>query len=482
MKELLRIRDLSTDKTNKAALNLFRLQVFSNEILGIIGLNGSGKNTLAEVLAGEASIKCGQIHFKGIRLEMEGQRISRLQLEKQGIFVIRNENRLIRNLNISENMSISLKQRMSDLLRNPGKREKLVELTLNEFLPDLNLDTDVFDLPLAVHWMIGILKAYIEGAQLILLDRIIEFCSENERLELFRFIKVLRNKGTSFVITYNKIASFLTVFDRLGIVRNGKLSGIIHKSEYNPKLLANLVIGREFVDKFSIKKEGKAVISNKLLEVQDLKSGHSGGDISLALHHAEILGIYDPVQEKSAELINILSGSSPFEKIRIMVEDKSVIIDEEYHAIRSGIGIVSEKIFDKLFFKELTAGQNLSLSAAKRTAQLGGFIPSSAENYLENKYPVEIGIPDNFVSLPVKHIDKDYQFILALHMRILSGAKIILLENPVRRADLLTRKMVYQRIESLRKKGTGVIFVSTDITELDGFCDRIIQYEKIGLI
>jgi len=53
---------------------------------------------------------------------------------------------------------------------------------------------------------------------------------------------------------------------------------------------------------------------------------------------------------------------------------------------------------------------------------------------------------------------------------------------PVRRADLLTREMVYQRIESLRKKGTGVIFVSTDITELDGFCDRIIQYEKIGLI
>jgi ribose transport system ATP-binding protein len=482
MKELLRIRDLSTDETNKAALNQFRLQVFSSEILGIVGLNGSGKNTLVEVLSGETSVKSGQIYFRGIRLELEGQKISRLQLEKQGIFVIKNENRLIRNLNISENMSISLKRRVSDLLKNPGKREKLVELTLNEFFPDLNPDTDAFNLPLSVHWNIGILKAYIEGAQLIILDRILEFCSEHERQELFRFIKILRNKGTSFIITYNKIAPFLKVFDRLGVVRNGKLSGIIHHSEYNPKLLANLIIGKEFADKFSIRNRGETIVGNKLLEVQDLNSLTSFGNISLTLHSSEILGIYDPVQEKSAELINILSGNSPAEKNRILVEDEPVIINEEYHAIRSGIGIVSEKIFDKLFFKELTAGQNLSLSAAKRSALLGGFIPSSVENYLENKYLTEIGIPDEYTTLPVKLMDKDYQFILALHMRILSGAKIILLENPVRRADLLTRKMVYQRIESLRKKGTGLIFVSTDITELDGFCDRIIQYDKSGLI
>ena len=474
MKELLRIRDLSTDKKNMAALNRFRLQIFSSEIVGIIGLNGSGKNTLAPVLTGEESIEDGSIYYKGRIIEIEGQRISRMQLEKLGIFVIRTGNKLIRNLNISENMSISLKHSIIDLLKNPGHKEKLVELTLKEFFPYLNPGTNAFDLPLSVQWMIGILKAYIEGAELIFLDRILEFCSEKERNDIFSFIKILRKKGCSFVITYNKIAAFLSFFDRLGVIRNGELAGIVSKTEYDPKLLADLVVGRKFTEKFTVTKKGEAAEGRRLLEVS--------GQVELELQPAEILGLYDPFQERSAELIDLLSGYSLNEDNKIKVNGSSVELNEDYHAIQSGIGIVSEKIFDKLFFKELTAGQNLSLSAAKRTAGRSGYIPSTAEKYLEEKYPVEIGIPDDFIRLPVRLINKDYQFILALHMRILSGAKIIILENPVRRADLLTRELIYMCIEAVRKKGAGIIFVSTDISELDGFCDRIVQHDRIGSI
>ena len=167
MKELLRVRDLSTEKKNMAALNRFRLQIFNSEIVGIIGLNGSGKNTLAPVLTGEEFIESGSIYYKGRIIEMEGHVLSRMQLEKLGIFVIRTGNKLIKNLNISENMSISLKRRITDLLKNPGHKEKLVELTLKEFFPYINPDTNAFDLPLYLQWMIGILKAYIEGAELI---------------------------------------------------------------------------------------------------------------------------------------------------------------------------------------------------------------------------------------------------------------------------------------------------------------------------
>lgn len=481
MTELLRIRDLSTGDTNKAVLSQFRLQVFSSEILGIVGLNGSGKSTLADVLSGEARVQTGQIYLNGIRFDLHEQKISRLLLEKQGIFVVKNENKLIGNFNVSENMSISLKHRMSDLFRNPGKKEKLVDLTLTEFFPELNPDTDVNKLSLAVQWEIGVLKAYISGAQLIVLDRIIEFCSDNERQELLRFIKILRKKGTSFIITYNKISPVLKHFDRLGVVRNGKLSGIIHQIDYDPKLLANLIIGREYVDRVSIKNDSLSV-GSKLLEVQNLTSGTAMGDVGLTLHSGEILGLYDPIQDKSAELINILNGDSPLGKQKVLVGDQEVSFSEKYHAIRAGIGIVSEKIFDQLFFKDLTAGQNLVISAAKRSAVFCGHIPLSAEKFLETQYLAGTGIPDTAARLPVKLIEKDLQFILALHMRILSGVKIFLLENPMGGADLLTRKIFYQRIESLRKTGTGVIFISTDYTDLDGFCDRVIQYDKIGSI
>ena len=479
MNELIRIRNLTTAETNKAPLNNFRLQVFTGEILGLVGLNGSGKSTLADVLSGEVTVKSAQIHLNGKRVDFKAQLIPRILLEKEGVFIVRNENRLIGNLNVSENMSISMKQRLSDLLKNPGRKEKLVELTLAEFFPSLNPDKDAEFLPPAVHWRIGILKAYIEGAKLIILDRIVEFCSETERQQLFYLIELLRKKGTAFVITYNKVAPFLAGFDRTGVVRGGGLAAIIHRSEFDSGLLANLIIGREYTDRSSIRNEDSTV-GGRLLEVRDTPASAEYGNISLTLHSAEILGIWDPVQEKSAELIDLLSGRQTAGNQQLLVNGKAVTIKEEHNAVGSGIGIVSEKIFDKLFFRELTAGQNLAISAAKRSAGFAGRIPASAENYLEQKYLQDTGIPESAGSIAVKYLEKDLQFILALHMRILGGARILLLENPVRGADLLSRKNVYHRIELLRSKGTGIIFISTDFTELDGFCDRIIQYDRIG--
>ena len=191
----------------------------------------------------------------------------------------------------------------------------------------------------------------------------------------------------------------------MGVIRNGELAGIVRKTEYDPRLLANLVVGRKFADKFTVRKEGEAASGRKLLQVS--------GQLKLDLQPAEILGLYDPFQEKSAELIDILRGYSLNESNSIQVNGNPVELNEDYHPIQSGIGIVSEKIFDKLFFRDLTPGQNLSLSAVKRTAAWNGFIPASAERYFEEKYPVEIGIPGEFIRLPVRLIDKDYQFILA---------------------------------------------------------------------
>jgi len=479
MEELIRIRNLCTEDSNKAALYNFRLQVFSGELLALVGLNGSGKSTLADVLTGGIGVKRGDIFLRGAHVKLEGQRVSRLFFEKRGIYTIKNENRLIGNLNVSENMSISLKRRMRDLLKNPGRKGTLLDLTLKEFLPLINPQSNALDLPPAIHWEIGILKAYIEGARLIVLDRIIEFCSSNERRELFRLINILKTKGTAFVVSFNKTASFLREFDRIGIVRNGGLSGILHPSDYDSKTVANLIIGREYSEGISIRKESP-VPGRPLLEVHELSPGRSSEDLDLSLHSAEILGIYDPVQDRSEELINVLSGSGG--STRIAVDGRAVEISETYHAVRAGIGIVSEKIFDTLFFMDLTAGENLAISAARRSAGPGGNIPSSADRYIRSTYLAHTGIPAAAAALPVKYIEKDYLFLLAIHMRILSGARIFILENPVRRADLLTHNMIYQRIESLRKSGTGVIFISTDFTELDGFCDRIVQYDKIGAL
>ncbi|WP_020613645.1 ATP-binding cassette domain-containing protein [Sediminispirochaeta bajacaliforniensis] len=483
MGELLRIRELTTGRFHGSALHEFRLQIFEQELLGLVGLNGSGKSTLAGIFAGEIPVKQGVLFFDGNRYDWTVQKISRTFFERVGFYVVRNETRLIGNLNIAENMSISFKPHLRDIWKNPGKQEKVVTAVLHEFTPSLNPYEKGGTLSLAVHWELGILKAYMNGAKLIILDRIFEFCSKSEQDELFTLIHRLNQKGTSFLITYNKVAPILETCDRVAVVRDGTLSAIIHKNDYDPKLVAlHLLIGQDYIGREAVRKVDDKTGEKPLMEIRNLCAGVELQNFSFTLYKEEILGISDPVQEKTTALLRVLNGSKTPEKGEIYVHGKPLVFGSEHHALRYGIGIVSEKFFDNLFFRDLSTGDNLILSVAKRASRFLGYIPSLVEQYFRRRYPAEIGIPGQLAERPVKFLEQDLQFILALHMRILSGAKVFLLENPVRSADLLTRNMVYQKIDSLRKKKMGVIFISADYSELDGFCDRIIQCDSQGMI
>lgn len=63
--ELLRIRELTTGRFHGSALHEFRLQIFDQELFGLVGLNGSGKSTLAGIFAGEIPVKQGMLFLMG---------------------------------------------------------------------------------------------------------------------------------------------------------------------------------------------------------------------------------------------------------------------------------------------------------------------------------------------------------------------------------------------------------------------------------
>ncbi len=481
MGELLRIRSLTTSNNTESGLNGFRLQIFDHEIAGLIGLNGSGKSLLVDVLSGERQVRKGVLKIGDKRWRLDTQRLSRTLLEENGVYIVKNETRLIKNLNLSENMSISTIKKLRSMLKNPLKQEPLLRALLEEFASDLDISTKGDNLPLSAHWRIGIIKAYMEGAKLIILDRILEYCSAPENEQIMNLVRTFRSKGTAFLVTYNKTARFLKDFDRLAIVRNGRLAAVVHREDYDPESLAGLMTGQAYSETTAVRAGSEIPGKKKLLEIKDLNTENCMAELSLNLFTDEILGVYDPVQENSETLLKVLTGKCEIKSGQILIDGKSVRFESAHHALKYGVGIVSEILFDRLFFEDLSAGDNIMFSAARRASRFLGFISSQVEQYFCKKLPPEIGISAECNDKPVRYVDRHMQFVLALHMKILSGAQILILENPLRSADLITRELVYHNIAAQTKKGLGIIFISSDYSELDGFCDRIIQFEQKGV-
>ena len=56
---------------------------------------------------------------------------------------------------------------------------------------------------------------------------------------------------------------------------------------------------------------------------------------------------------------------------------------------------------------------------------------------------------------------------------IMSRAKIFILDEPTRGLDIASKIDIYNFINDLVKKDVGIIFISSDIEEILGLCDRV---------
>lgn len=95
-KEILRMEEIESYLGGKKILSGARLNLFQNEIIGIIGVNYSGKSTLIGGIAGFYPYAAGRSY-----LNEESIRITSIeQARKAGIFYIQKQSSLIEDFTI----------------------------------------------------------------------------------------------------------------------------------------------------------------------------------------------------------------------------------------------------------------------------------------------------------------------------------------------------------------------------------------------
>ncbi len=63
---------------------------------------------------------------------------------------------------------------------------------------------------------------------------------------------------------------------------------------------------------------------------------------------------------------------------------------------------------------------------------------------------------------------------VALAKWLLSGAKVLVLDEPTRGVDVGARQEIYQIIRELASEGVAVVVVSSDLPEILSICERVI--------
>jgi branched-chain amino acid transport system ATP-binding protein len=215
------------------ALDGLDLAVAANEIIGLIGPNGSGKTTFFNVVTGIYGADEGHVTFDGVDITNAASRA----VYQAGISRTFQRSRLSLPLSIFDNIMIGnhkcLNQglwfnlvRRADFRREFDENHRAARALVEVFEPGLadRLFEPVAGLPMIDRRRIEICRALISAPRLLLLDEPSAGMTHDETAELMNDILLVRerNKDLTIVIVEHEMGVIERITDRCVVLNFGR--------------------------------------------------------------------------------------------------------------------------------------------------------------------------------------------------------------------------------------------------------------------
>jgi len=461
---LLELKNISLSVSN-FKINDVSLCLYPGEVHMIMGENGSGKSMLMQMISGILQPDSGEIYFNGQLVKPK----SLTFYSSHELIFIQQHSVLLENLSVAENLYFHNLPYKSKLLHSIDY-EKLNHQFL-ELVHELNLPIDTADtvsnLGLAQKQMIEFCKAYISDAKVVILDEPSASLTPSERELLYRIVNHIKSRGAGIFYITHRIDDSMRIGDRISIIRNGELVGTKIIKESTEEEIVKLLIGSrlgERYPKINIKK-GKT-----LLSVSDLNFEDKLKNINFQLREGEVLGITGLAGSGRTLLAKCLFGAVKYEG-QISVNSKPIKLSNPRVAIHSGIALMPENRYEDSIFKELDTKENVAFPSLRRFSR-NSVINSDLMEQAVLDYITKINIPQmnrkNILSYSEGSLQK------AIFAKwLMSRARIFILDEPTRGIDLASKIDIYNFINDMTKKKAGIIYISSDIDEIMGICDRV---------
>ncbi len=468
---ILRMKAISKAFPGVIALSDVSFDLRKGETHALIGENGAGKSTLMKILGGAYTPDGGEIEIQGQTVSISSPAVA-LAL---GVSVIYQEFNLVPTLNVVEN--IFLGKEMSrgpfGVMDRSAMRTKARSVLEQLGLDNVDLKTQVRGLSVAQQQLVEIGKALFNDASILVMDEPTSVLSAKESDRLFHLMGELIGRGISIVYVSHRLEEVLRLADRITVLRDGAR---ICTLDNGPKAvskdeLIRYMVGRDLVDYFP--RRAVRPGTEKVLEVKNLSRRGEFENISFDLHRSEILGVYGLVGAGRTEIAETIFGHRRADFGEVSVVGKPMNSADIIDSIREGIALVPEDRKRGGLVTVLSLGDNICLPNQKRIATLGTVVARKKKR-LVNEYMESLSIRPALPTRPVREFSGGNQQKAVIAKWLATRPKVIIFDEPTRGIDVGAKAEIYQLITNLSEQGVGILFISSELLEILGMCDRVV--------
>ena len=217
--QLLEIKEIDVAYDDVQVLRGISFYVEEGEIVSIVGSNGAGKSTLLGAISGLLSLRSGEIHFKGARVDhIEPQERVRL-----GIVQIPEGRRLFPHMTVLDHLLVG-----SFTPRAKAEREKSLDYVFNLF-PIFKERQNQLGRTLSggQQQMLAIARGLMANPEILMLDEPSLGLAPLLVEDVFKTIARIHEEGKSVLLIEQHVHEALTYCSRGYVLENGRfiLSG-----------------------------------------------------------------------------------------------------------------------------------------------------------------------------------------------------------------------------------------------------------------
>ena len=458
----------------------------AGQVHALVGENGSGKSTLAKVFAGVLPLDSGTVSVN------RGTPQSPIAAKRLGLAMVFQEILVADGGTVLDNLFLGhdglFRARLSLREKRARARAMLDRLTDVQ----IDLDAAIDDFPLSIQQWIVIARALLGEPRVVIFDEATAALDQASVQRFFTEVRRLKEAGVCVVLVTHRIDEIMAICDRATVLSDGVNTGTLAREALTEQRLLDLMT-RAVAAETQPEARVTAVVpardsrastepASDLLTVSGLQLTGRSAPIDLAVRAGEILGLAGLEGQGQVEFLWALAGIQPpvAGEIDVASEGGPVEIDSERAAERAGIVYISGDRKREGIFPNLSVFENFGLPRYRDTAR-AGFIRMRRVRRMFDEQARALSIRRGRLSDSINSLSGGNQQKIVIGRSLAASPLVIALNDPTRGVDIATKRDLYDLLRALAEQGRAVLFLSNEIEEFEGLCDRVSVF-RLGSI
>ncbi len=239
-KPILEMKNVSKLFGHVQALDKVNFELYTDEVVGLVGDNGAGKSTMVKILSGVYRADEGEILIDGAHADIR----TPPDAQRYGIATVYQDLALVDVFDVPCNIFLGSEPRRAGYFINYSKMLADAKTVLASLRIDIpSLQVKVADMSGGQRQAVAVARALAGGKRIFLMDEPTAALGVEQQAKVTGIIVNLKAQGHTVVMISHNLEHVFQVVDRVVVLRHGKIAGKREKAKTTREEIVGLITG-----------------------------------------------------------------------------------------------------------------------------------------------------------------------------------------------------------------------------------------------